>query len=85
MRKETGGFAFPHDVEERSENIYGEIQTSEYSHPGMTLRDYFAAKAMQGLTSDVTQVSRREGQSYVTEIASMSYMLADAMLKERNK
>jgi len=43
---------------------------------GMTLRDYFAAKAMQGLLAawgehDVTEFS---------EIASDAYRLADAML-----
>ncbi|MFN9903408.1 MAG: hypothetical protein ACK55Z_32470 [bacterium] len=42
---------------------------------GMTLRDYFAAKAMQGLVSK---------SSYdFTDIAKCAYLIADAMLKAR--
>ena len=42
---------------------------------GMTLRDYFAAKAMQGLVVDAV--------IDVDAIASMSYRIASAMMKER--
>lgn len=41
-------------------------------YAGMTLRDYFAAKAMQGLIVDV------DGYDYIAEV---SYKMADAMLK----
>lgn len=41
--------------------------------PGMTLRDYFAAKAMQKLA----------GMSTDEEVASASYQVADAMMRER--
>ena len=44
---------------------------------GMYLRDYFAAKAMQGLLAD-----RRHYENY-REIASDAYLLADAMLRAR--
>lgn len=48
---------------------------------GMTLRDYFAAKAMQAF------INRDEWQSTVGEIsrdtAFMAYVMADAMLEER--
>ena len=43
----------------------------------MTLRDYFAAKAMQGFIPD--------GGTNVQEIAQAAYIVADAMLKEREK
>lgn len=43
---------------------------------GMTLRDYFAAKAMQGLLASGWKLD--EG------VAELSYMFADAMLKERD-
>jgi hypothetical protein len=43
---------------------------------GMTLRDYFAAKAMQGLMVDVHTPD-------CDYIAKTSYDLADAMLKAR--
>ena len=45
---------------------------------GMTLRDYFAAKAMQGYVG--------QGKSYdFADIAQASYRLADAMLKARKQ
>jgi hypothetical protein len=50
---------------------------------GMLLRDYFAAKAMQGFI----QYSATKG-IYTppdNELASASYDLADAMLKARSK
>ncbi len=45
---------------------------------GMTLRDYFAAKAMQSILLD----PRNESNSYNID-ASCAYMVADAMLKAR--
>ncbi len=45
---------------------------------GMTLRDYFAAKAMLGLLNS-TRISQPDW------IAKDAYEMADAMLKERNK
>ena len=50
---------------------------------GMTLRDYFAAKAMQGFI----QYSAAKG-IYTppdNELASTAYQLADAMLKARGE
>jgi hypothetical protein len=46
---------------------------------GMTLRDYFAAKAMQGFAA----MDDVDGFSSVEEMAKMSYKWADAMLKVR--
>jgi hypothetical protein len=44
---------------------------------GMTLRDYFAAKAMQGLLAN----NNIDAQ----QIAKAAYIVADAMLKAREK
>ena len=46
---------------------------------GMTLRDYFAAKAMQSLlwNQDVDLESKED-------VAEVAYAYADAMLKERD-
>jgi hypothetical protein len=52
---------------------------SVMQHQGMTLRDYFAAKAMNGL---VGAWGAHDLQDY-KEIASDAYFLADAMLKAR--
>ena len=65
----TGGPAFPTTV------------YSNESYQGMTLRDYFAAKAMQGFI----QYSAAKGiyKPPDNELAKVSYDLADAMLKAR--
>ena len=47
---------------------------------GMELRDYFAAKAMQGLLADgVAPAVTKE------TISIMAYAMADAMMEERAK
>jgi hypothetical protein len=46
---------------------------------GMTLRDYFAAKAMQGMfCNDTSFATQWQGQ-----VARDAYAMADAMLKAR--
>lgn len=50
----------------------------ELTDAGMTLRDYFAAKAMQGLLSDPNI------KASANEFAAQAYALADAMLKARS-
>lgn len=53
---------------------------------GMTLRDYFAAKAMQGAFSNETvmKVAAQQG-GMAAFIADFAYDMADAMLKQREK
>ena len=53
--------------------------TSEHAL-SMTLRDYFAAKAMQGAMSGCA--ARGEAFMY-SDLAALSYEMADAMLKAR--
>jgi len=46
----------------------------------ITLRDYFAAAAMQGLlTSEIV------GEYSNTHVANIAYMVADAMIEERDR
>jgi predicted DNA-binding transcriptional regulator AlpA len=52
-----------------------------YGETGMTLRDYFAAKAMQGLLAGTLTPEIVWSQSDVAETA---YNVADAMIKERD-
>jgi hypothetical protein len=71
--QKNGGPAFPRA---------GSSGPGAFASPenGMTLRDFFAAKAMQGiLTED------RSLELNFIEIASDSYRLADAMIQEREK
>ena len=46
---------------------------------GMDLRDYFAAKAMQGMMADHTR------DNYPEEIAEHAYKIADEMMKQRER
>ncbi len=71
----TGGPAFPvsHDMA-----LVAGLQNAY----GMTLRDYFAAKAMQAIiaNSDQTSIAFDEVGGW---IGNYSYEVADAMLKAR--
>ena len=62
----TGGPAFPTTV------------YSNESYQGMTLRDYFAAKALQGMLAENGGGARSND-----DLAVIAYALADAMLKAR--
>lgn len=55
---------------------------------GMELRDYFAAKAMQGMnanTNDDHDVELETYDEYCAEIARCAYKMADAMMEARKK
>ena len=53
---------------------------------GMTLRDYFAAKAMQGYISTFSNEDPCCNVDDLKEdISEMSYKVADAMLNQREK
>lgn len=72
----TGGPAFPQNTLEPKKNG-GEPLIVWQS--GMTLRDYFAAKAMQAMVG-----SHWPDSNDRPEIAERSYLMADAMLKARS-
>jgi len=81
MNKDDGGSAFPnaplYGLEENN-GVY-ELLVDEQGS-GMTLRDYFAAKALQSLIS----IYEPEGQDRcIPNCARDAYSFADAMLKER--
>jgi hypothetical protein len=78
-----GGPAFPVSTRPWSEyEPYGHQDSdSTWQYGGMTLRDYFAAKAMQGLFS--CGKAHDEHTAHVT--AKASYLMADAMLKARGE
>lgn len=81
MSKNDGGPAFP-----VSEELDRSICTgSHYGSLGMTLRDYFAAKAMQALTQALLRQTPSLGDWFPAEISAMAYQQADAMLAERDK
>jgi hypothetical protein len=69
MSDKTGGPAFPVLEDIR----FNADWRSEF---GMSMRDYFAAKAMQGLMDAAMPMS---------EIAKEAYIMADLMIAERDK
>ena len=76
MSNNTGGPAFPvKGFQTRAGQGFVNIEAR-----GMTLRDYFAAKAMQAILSDpdVTDIAKTKLWISIT-----AYAMADAMLKER--
>lgn len=80
-----GGSAFP---------IEGRVEAHYRREPGMTLRDYFAAKAMhaqlcaeytnrQGVEPDRAPLYDLNDPEQTTTVAHLAYEMADAMLKAR--
>ncbi len=77
----TGGPAFPCEAYDLERKVM-------VNEEGMTLRDYFAAKAMQGL---ISSADWREAVAEHTDMAATkftaltAYEMADAMLKAREQ
>jgi hypothetical protein len=79
----TGGPAFPHQWDHGAAGIQ--------SFSGMTLRDYFAAKAMQSLIAgsfteigqEGIEANRQPFQNIEDLMTETAYKYADAMLKAR--
>lgn len=75
--KETGGPAFPSE--------HSRCQNGR--EDGMTLRDYFAAKAMQGrIHLPIPPYwEDKDDKEIALSLAEFSYAMADAMLKARKE
>ena len=74
----------------------GEVYLSKDRNPpviinqGMTLRDYFAAKAMNAMMASpelmvVVTADQVLGENAKERISTLAYQYADAMLKARDK
>lgn len=75
MSKSDGGPAFPGGD--------GKFACGPYYETGMSLRDWFAGMALQGLIS--RNVNGIEVNGRRVKLEEAAYMVADAMLKERSK
>ena len=62
-------------------NIPAFPRTQWPNETGMSLRDYFASQAMQGMLSACTGWSESDQE----RLAKCSYKMADEMMKARNK
>jgi hypothetical protein len=73
----TGGPAFPYPFYDEKGHCIDGID-------GMTLRDYFAAKALQGLLADPEPFDLWDGDKTIADTyAREAYVYADAMLRAR--
>lgn len=85
--KQTGGPAFPllYDpyVDHPAHGRVHRTAVGEEIQEGMTLRDYFAAKAMQGMIVAGHDSEMRGHPDWEDEFARIAYRTADAMLKAR--
>ena len=70
-----GGPAFPHSI------IYANNESQFEVKQGLSLRDYFAAKALQAL---IFAINTYELDDYKC-VANDAYQMADAMLAERER
>lgn len=76
---EDGGPAFPgFEFDSRVRPVERDFNIHAEPVPGMSLRDYFAAKAMQGMLIDIS-IQFQTPEKH----AEAAYKMADAMLKAR--
>jgi hypothetical protein len=74
--KKTGGSAFPYE--------YFDHQLSRTrTMAGMTMRDYFAAKAMEGILAGNVPITKEPEP--LPLIAKAAYDMADSMLEAREE
>lgn len=76
MKGDNGGPAFP-------------VAGSEHNYPieGMTMRDYFASKALGLCYADYLNYAAENGvqEGWRDGVAKDAYLMADAMLKARGE
>jgi hypothetical protein len=73
----TGGYAFPQP------DLYEDGNRIEIGESGMSLRDYFAAKALSGLCALNWQQAYNQHPPSAEEYAENAYCIAEAMIKAR--
>lgn len=79
----TGGPAFPESV--ALDPHHGQVFPASEFHaaPGMTLRDYFAAKTIPMFLAQSAKREELTPADYCDAVAKAAYQVADAMLKVR--
>jgi hypothetical protein len=88
MSKNKGGPAFPSHERKVFKDAHRGWKEEFRPASGMTLRDYFAAKAMGAYVNSELLISSNTEEECVLQfinVAAFSYQIADAMLAERDK
>lgn len=74
-KKQTGGSAFPFD-----DSFWMKGKNS-----GMSLRDWFAGRALASLISNPTLTSKGDNEASEYDLAIAAYAIADAMIETRDR
>lgn len=62
------------------------VSDNNLGYEGMSLRDYFATKALVGLLGrDWSRTKHNDDTQLIRQWAESAYIVADVMLKEREK
>jgi hypothetical protein len=75
-------YAFP------SPDVYHPNGQIEYGAPGMLLRDYFAAHALNGIIANTMTALAKEGitpKRFKEMVVESAFEIADAMMERRGK
>jgi hypothetical protein len=78
---DDGGPAFPTEEWELTQGVVRRIGIIN----GMSLRDYFAGMALQGMLSANPKDSDTNAELLIKTVACGAYLFADAMLEERKR
>ena len=70
---------------DRDANLSAFELTGGSAHGGLTVRDYFAAKALPTVMEISAVIHYESRNERIKEVASISYAMADAMMQERDK
>lgn len=81
MRKDNGGPAFPREDYQAN----GSAGFGGLGQEGLSMREYYAAKAMSGLISGSMAYGSPFGIGDEKQIAKYAFIIADAMLSEGGK
>ena len=81
----TGGPAFPLQAHDWHKQVSDRGYVNHDFTMGMTLRDYFAAKAMQSFIIQGPVQTDIRFAAYAENIATVAYLMADEMLKARGQ
>lgn len=81
--KDNGGAAFP--CEGGRKTVVGNELRKTLPSDGMTLRDYFAAKALAGFAAHTKGARIKVGETGAQANARLAYEYADAMLEARKQ
>jgi len=78
---DDGGPAFP--VKVGRDSLPLQVSENQFVMPGMSLRDYFAARALQGMLTTAGAPSLNGLDGYEDITAQAAYKIANAMIKAR--